>query len=367
MRKSVLRGGQLIRSVLCTWYEVTASKRRVWAGILGTLFSLGFLWLSLRGVDLAALAAFVATSKLWWIGLAAVANLVNLWFRAIRWQRLLQTAKILTVGDTFSATMIGFAINNILPARLGELFKVYVLADEHELRQMTVLATVAAERLFDMLILLLLLLISLFLGYSQQLAWMPSSTIYLVLLCLGMVGFLLIMWRKAEELVNWLKTQLGQRRHQKYERILNGLLTFAAGLEWMSREKSRTVWAILGYSGVIWLSMLANVFFVIKAFTLDLPASASLITLVTQSLGMLIPSGPAGIGTYEFMTIVSLRLFAVEQSKALAFSLVLHATRFLPTTIIGVIFLLQWFYRRSQRVNSAQTLPVATNFNRNEN
>ena len=350
---------QRIRPAVRTWREATAGKSRTWAAALGTAFSLVFLWLSLREVDFAAIAAFVAVSKLGWVLLAALANLVNLWFRAVRWQMLLPNSQSVTRQDIFSATMIGFAINNVLPARLGELFKIYVLADKHSLSKMTILATVATERLFDMLILLLLVLISLLAGYSRQLVWMQTGGIYLAFLCLAIVGFLLTVWRKAAGLVSRLKTRLGQRGNQKYERILNGLLAFAVGLEWMAREKMSTVLVTIGYSMLVWLSMLGNVFFIIKAFSLDLPFSASLLTLVTQSLGMLIPSGPAGIGTYEFMTIVSLGLFEVDQTKALGFALVLHATRFLPTTIIGLMFLLRWFYQRSGRANSEYTLAEA--------
>src|SRR5207245_5956303 len=83
----------------------------------------------------------------------------------------------------------------------------------------------------------------------------------------------------------------------------------------------------------------AIVFFSMRAFGLQFPPLASLFVLVVVSLGLLIPAGPASIGSYELFVILALSAFAVEKTQALSAGIVLHTVAFVTATTIGPICL----------------------------
>ncbi|MGH7741734.1 MAG: lysylphosphatidylglycerol synthase transmembrane domain-containing protein, partial [Candidatus Eiseniibacteriota bacterium] len=125
--------------------------------LLGLAVSGVCVWISMRDIDLASVWSALRHSS--WLGfLAAMAlTLIGFWLRAIRWRLLIGGTRRLSTGSLFSATMIGFMTNNVLPFRLGELVRPWVLARREHLSKTTLLATVVVERAVDMLTLLAIL------------------------------------------------------------------------------------------------------------------------------------------------------------------------------------------------------------------
>jgi len=317
---------------------------RAWT-IVALLSSGLFLWIALRGVDYSSLFEVMARSKWWCLLAAALANLVNLWLRGLRWQLILKTSKKLPTRDTFAATMIGFMANNILPARAGEGLKVYILADDHHLSKMTVLATVVIERLFDMLALLSLVGGLILLGpHHGSVMWMAA--VYGG--AFTGLSLLMLLWLrlKGRALARWLETHGGQQSYVRH--LVDAVPTFSAGLDCLSRERGRDLVGVSALSALVWLAMFLNLVFGVYALSLTLPTSASLVILVTQSLGMIVPSGPANVGVYQFTTVAAATWFDVDRTSAFGLSLLLHATRFFPTTIIGALYFARRMGRRPQ-------------------
>jgi uncharacterized protein (TIRG00374 family) len=310
-----------------------------------------FLWVALRGVDYPTLFAIMAKSNPWWILSAALANLLNLWLRGLRWRLILKSSTVLSRRDAFAATMIGFMANNILPARAGEAIKVYVLAEDHQLSKVTVLATVVIERLFDMLTLLFLVGGLVLVGPPRHGSVMWAAAAYGGIFTGISLILLLGLRLKGGTLARWLETCTGRQSHIHH--LARAVPTFTAGLDCLSRERARDLVGVIAMSGLIWLSMFANVVFGVYALSLNLPASASLVVLVMQSLGMIVPSGPANVGVYQFTTVAAATWFGVDRTSALGLSLVLHATRFFPTTFIGFVYLARRFAQRARQSSLA--------------
>lgn len=346
----------LIREAATEWVRSGVGQSRGWM-LLGLLFSAVFLWVSFQGVDIEAVGKAMVASDPWWVFLAALANMANLWLRAVRWRLLLGPIRSLPCGDVFSATMIGFATNNVLPARTGELFKVYVLGEKHEMRKSSVLATVVAERLFDVTALLALTLVGLVGGFSVGADWMGAAADSATIIVVGMVVLLIAIRRWGKRIAALWKSKLGRVRLISHERWANALMAFVDGLEWMTRkEMGRIVPPVVLVSILIWLCMLVNVYWALVAFQFPLSLTAAVLLLVGQSFGMLVPSGPAQLGTYQFITVALLGLLGVSQTDALGLSLVLHATRFFPTTVIGLCYLIGWFCYRPRAQDSGNAI-----------
>jgi uncharacterized protein (TIRG00374 family) len=322
------------------WRQSEIAPTIAWT-VVTTVSSVVFLWASFRGVDYTQLAAVMRRSSFGWVTVAAVANLVNLWLRAMRWRAILKTTKVIDLGEVFGATMIGFAANNLLPARAGELLKVMVLARDHGLSRVTTLATVLLERLFDGLALVTIVVALIASGQSTEASWIRNGVVGGAAACALALLALVAVRQKSVSLTAWLRARLGPERSASYARALGAVPSFAAGLDCLSREKPRILVLIAATSALIWLTVLANVWCGVKALNLAVPFSASVVTLIAQSFGMLVPAGPANVGVYQFTTVAAVALFGVDRTNGLGLSLVLHATRFFPTTIIGFGYFLR--------------------------
>lgn len=124
---------------------------------VGIALSLVFLVLALRGVSLQELWGAIRTFNwLWAIPFVAL-TMFSMWLRAWRWHYFLQPTANLSANRLFGPMMAGFAINGLLPARLGEFARAYVLARKESLPFPRVFGTIVVERIFDTLVLLALL------------------------------------------------------------------------------------------------------------------------------------------------------------------------------------------------------------------
>src|ERR1044071_189722 len=114
------------------------------------------LTLFLRNANLAAISSAMATADVRWLIVAALASSSAYVLRARRWQFLLRPIGRTRFATAFSATAIGFAASFLLPGRAGEIIRPYLLARRERLGTMPTLATIAVERVLDLIGVLIL-------------------------------------------------------------------------------------------------------------------------------------------------------------------------------------------------------------------
>ena len=90
---------------------------------------------------------------------------------------------------------------------------------------------------------------------------------------------------------------------------------------------------------VIWAAIVFSVWACFRAARLDLPVSAALCVLAFIGLGVSLPSSPGFIGVFQAATVLALSVFGVDKVDALGFSLLLHASQFIPVTLWGLLLL----------------------------
>ena len=127
--------------------------------LVGILLSVLFGYFAVRGVDWAATLIVLERTSV--LALMVPTAWFSLFFilRAYRWQRFVQPLEILPIRPFFSATMIGFMANDVLPLRAGELVRAYALSHLTSVRLTTALATTVLERVWDVIIIGLLLVL----------------------------------------------------------------------------------------------------------------------------------------------------------------------------------------------------------------
>ena len=119
------------------------SKRAIqnWKFWVGMGFSGTFLYLAFRRTDLLAVGYTLRQAAYIWLFPAVVLTLLSFYLRAYRWHYLLESIKPITISSLFSATLIGFMANNLLPARLGEFVRAYVIGRREGIRGSASFAT----------------------------------------------------------------------------------------------------------------------------------------------------------------------------------------------------------------------------------
>src|SRR4030065_622526 len=131
--------------------------------IVSIIVSLGCSWLFIRSIEWASLKNALIEANYWFIIPATILALLLYVVRAFRWQGLLSHIKPISPWSLLSITSIGFMANNILPARVGEVLRPFLLYKKEKIKFSTSFATVVVERIFDMLGLILFAVATLFL------------------------------------------------------------------------------------------------------------------------------------------------------------------------------------------------------------
>ncbi len=329
--------------------HVRPRARTKWKALaIGLLLSVLLPLLAFQGVDVSQSWELIRLCLGWELALGGFFFLITLGVRAWRWKYLLAAQQTVGMRSCLSATCVGLMANNILPFRLGDLVRVSALRHLEGGSGARVLATVAVERILDILTLVL------FLGaYLAFAALSPEGKGWgegvrqgelLVAGFLALGGGLAITlvliagyWRRqwVQRLVavpvGWISPRLGQHAGCLTGRFLEGLHVIAS---------PRQVMQVLVLSLALWGAAVLSYYFVGQAVGLNLPVSAYMVVVFATAFGAIIPAAPGAVGTFHGFARLGLYLVAVHSGEqALAFAAVLHATEWLLTNVAGLYFL----------------------------
>lgn len=313
------------------------ASRRVWIGLLVTV---GFLALVFRRVELGELRAAFLGAAYWLLVPAVAVYFLAFWLRALRWRLLLSSVGPVGVGRAYWVATIGYAVNNVLPLRVGELVRSYLLRRRPGVSATGALATIAVERVLDGLTLLSwlapILLLKAAGGEASvvlRLVLQGSALLFggVALTLAGVVLFPSRALRALEALLRplpgrWTSSALGMARA-----LVDGFAVLRRG---------RLLLALLLLSQGIWVGEAILYLFVAGAVGLDASLVALGAAVAASNLATSIPSSSGGIGPFELLAKESLVLFGVAPSLALAYALLVHATLVVPVTALGFAFLL---------------------------
>jgi len=331
---------------------------RRWQFWIGVLFSIFFLWLALRGLSLAEVLAVLPGVKYGWLFLGVAVYFLAVWARAWRWRYLLRPLKSISTRQLFPVVCIGYAGNNIFPARAGELLRAVVLKRREAVPVSASLATIIVERVFDGVVMLGFVFLNLpelanltstsgFIGSIRTLAlW--GTFIFLGVLAVFLVAAMFP--QKAETAASFMINKFVPVRFR--EKILGFTMRFLGGLEALRSPKD--VLMVFVTSVVIWLLETCKYWLVMQAFPFEVSFFALMLMNGIVNLATTIPSAPGYIGTFDAPGIAVLQAYGIEKTLAAAYTLVLHAALWLPITLIGAYYLLREGIKVSDKLNQAK-------------
>ncbi len=327
----------------------------------GTLVSAAALFLAFRNVPLRDLGRYLTTINYLWIIPAIAVTLLSFGLRAVRWKIILGPARGLRFWQCFHPMMIGFMVNCILPGRVGELARPAILQRKHQVAFSTVLATVAAERVFDMAMIISFFAVTVTLvkidpnrnmvfgSYHLNAHTLDAVGRGLAELCVALIAamaaisiesFRRRLVRVIEALPHLCRF-LGQTWNQRLRRfavtpMIRLLENIALGFS-MVRDPWKLA-ACTGLSVLIW-SLQVLSYYILAAGS---PGIAKLSFLEIAAVMVMIcffialPSVPGFWGLWEAGGVFALSLFGVIGKDAAGYTLVNHAVQVFPVILVGL-------------------------------
>jgi glycosyltransferase 2 family protein len=315
-----------------------------------------FIYLAFRGVSMKDLWVSLQDVNYLWVALLVPIALISHWLRAVRWGYLLSPVKQnISTRSLFSAVMIGFMVNNVLP-RVGEFTRPFALGRSEGISKSSAFGTVVVERIIDMVTFLFILCIVLFVYPHSLDPFFDNVDAVRPLFFVGSIVFLgmfVLLFFKGESLfrlLNLLKGIVPARFESRYQNLLDSFLVGFAVTKMPGKLLGIIVLSLLMY--FFYALGLFVPFYAFSALTghnLDFGASVILLTISTIAFAL---PAPGALGTYHtFLTVALIRLYGVDRTTALSYSIITHESGYIITTVVGLYYFIKDHIRVSDVVN----------------
>jgi uncharacterized protein (TIRG00374 family) len=322
-------------------------RGHIWKTVLGFVLTGLLLWWVLRDVSVADVWARVQEADPWLLAGAVLVATFSFVLRALRWRVLLHPSHPDSRFEPrFGATCIGFAVNNLLPARLGEFARAYALSRTEGLNIGASIASLVAERIFDGLVLAFFLFVTISLpGFplgEGSTGLLVRRTANLGAVAFGLAFF--VLWLAARHSAGSVRLfersvgrLLGPSLRDRASRLVSG---FLAGLG--SLHDTVTFAKALGWSVIVWLNLAFSIWLGLMAFAITGPGLSGAIFLQSViAFAVAAPSSPGFFGVFEAATRLGLGVYDVPVTDMVSFATSYHILTFLPVTALGL-----WYIRR---------------------
>jgi len=309
----------------------TKDLKRILAGLVISLIAIGII-IYLADFKQVLTALRMADFSL--VFIVVLLTLAWLVVRGLMWRTLL--CEEATYYQVFMTINEGYLINNILPLRLGELARSWLLSRKAGLAFWRVFSTIVLERALDIMMAVGLLLVSI--SFVVSISWAVQAAVGTgIIVVMGLLMLYLMArysnWVMATfERLTYRWTNLSNRGKKYLGTFLDGLTVLTDG----KRFLRAVVWLILG-----WGIGILQYYVLLRAFFTDPEIYWAIFTIGVSALGAATPSSPGAIGVYEASVVGALAVFGLNASISLALAITAHAINFLVTGLIGTFALVQ--------------------------
>ena len=319
--------------------------------VIKVLVSLGltafFLWSAFRSVDLLQVWNILLDSHVLWLMGSVALVILATYPRAYRW-RILMSPLLprIPISKLFSAIIIGYAGNNLVP-RAGEIAKIWAI-DRDPAKMSGLVATVAIERLLDLIVLL-----AMFTGVTilirgklaDVFPWMgemvTTATVFIAIATLFLLALSIVGDRLLDRLDTAIQVPLIKRLISLGRSFLQG---------------TNAIRSPSGYASITFWTLLLNAAYVgsmfLPFYAFDFPSRYGLgfldavVVLTIATLGIIIPT-PGGAGTYHYFCSRALTgLYGIPLEESIAFATVVHGLMYVTFLILGGPGLVTLVWRR---------------------
>jgi hypothetical protein len=310
--------------------------------IAGTLIGGIFIWLAFRGTDFSTLGSSFRSADYRWLIPAVLLSVMVQLVRSYRWGVILEPLKKIDQWSLLSATSVGFMAISLLPVRMGEFVRPYLISRKSDIRLGATLATIVVERVFDMLTLMIMLLFVVW-SSSKKLIVLPpwiSRPAYIILgVTIPVLLLLIFVAIKRDVSAKGIDRIIKLLPHAVSDRLTRLVHSFLDGLQILPDWRKSSYLALL--SLITWFLIGLINYSLFKSFTsmekLSLPAAYTV--LLITAIGITLPTAPGFVGNYHYFCKEGLALFGIAEADALTYAILIHGLQFAIIIILGLIFI----------------------------
>lgn len=318
------------RKILTRWFKP----------VIGLTVTVGFIWLLVHGIDVAAMGQAFAKLSLPLLLLALIFLSTGYVFRILRWWWMLRVLEhSLPLKSCIWPFLTSIAVNNVLPFRAGDALRVFGFRRQLRSPAVRILGTLIIERMLDLLVLLGFFFICL-LGlpdgmfpetFIRVATWAAGFSVAGLLVLVLITPWLGLILRRIAMLDFFGRRSLSEvvTRH-------SGNFIDALG---MVRSPGR-LFGLLGLSIIIWGFEGAVFATVATALSAGVDPLGPWFALGTGTLATLVPSSPGYVGTFDYFAAQGLVAYGADSEVSVAFALTVHAILWLPLTVAGLGYLM---------------------------
>ncbi len=311
---------------------------------VGLLFSVIGLVYAFRQFNWTEFINLLQGVHYWYLLAAIVLQLTAVWVRALRWKWLLAPIKNISTKLLFDATMIGYFGNTVLPLRMGELLRAYVVSNNCSISTSKVIGTLIVDRILDFLGLMFLAVFFLFysdlIDIPQWIIIISSIIIISIFITILIIGDKNPDWENIKKQKKMFQSKVGSRIFEIFTNLVSGLTVL---------NKTQNKIGVYSFIVLLWTMYYVSFVLIVKAVNLDLSIMTSGVLYVLLTLSISIPAAPGYVGTYHAACFWALTtIYGFNDIVSQTFALVSHAVIFVPFVIIGAFFFLKNFMKFSK-------------------
>jgi glycosyltransferase 2 family protein len=305
------------------------SSKNNWKRILpGLIVSVAALAVVFSILDLRKFGQAIQQADLRFLLAGILSELLWLLARGFVWRTLLQNKA--SYPDVFITISEGYLLNNILPFRLGELGRAFLIGRKAHLDFWQVIPSILIERALDLAIAVGLFLSML--PFVIGITWAKQAAIGTGIIVLIGLGAIYLLARNRQRVLGWID-QAGERASVVNKLAGRRVAAFFDGLAIIT--DGRLFLRALGWEGLNWLVSILQYYLFLRAFFAAPSLLWVLFALGVGALGIAAPSSPGAIGVFEAILVGALVVFGLDASRATAFALAVHFSAYIVTGLIG--------------------------------
>lgn len=291
------------------------------------------LYLALRGLDWAVFFTTLKQITYAFLPLLLILYSVTYLGRAIRWRLLVNGTNRIALREVFWANMAGYLGNTLLPARAGELVRAVYLAKRSESSTMFVLATCLAERMMDVIALVIFGSVALLSLHTASDALQNAMKIMALVGVLGLFALLLLLrFGKTISRIIAHQRLLGE---QQKEKLIQWIDQFTLSLQSLLRVRKLFYFGLLTI--LIWCLDALNTVFLATILHVHLAFTQAIVLLASLGLSSALPSTPGYVGIYQFVAVTVLEPFGITREGALSLIIVSQILNLILVFFLGGI------------------------------
>ena len=304
-------------------FRLAGMNLRLFQIAVGLACTFLFLAIAFSRVQLGTVSAALAGANPLWAAAAMLIYAGNLALRAWRWQVILRPVAAIPYPTVARALLVGYGLNAIMPARLGELFRAEFFKKTYGLSRVWGLTSIVIERLFDGITVICCLGVGLLCAAAAK----PNAALLVNVLVTGSVLFGAVLLAAF-----CLSGSMMSRIVGRFPGLSPQMTMVQQGLEILRTWRTLEV---IGLTLIIYVPDALSLWFLVKAVGLTLGFSDTLVLLGAASLSTLVPSGPAFLGTLQFAYALAVEFAGGARALGIAAATLAQLCRLLPLALIA--------------------------------